>query len=56
VLVAGIAGFKRGVRSANASAQFLRRWLDRADFVWLVSDDILDEYRDVLQRLAFDHT
>lgn len=52
VLVAGMAGFKRGVRPPNPSAQFLRRWLERANFVWLVSDDILDEYRDVLQRLG----
>lgn len=52
VLIAGIAGFKRGVSATNPSAQFLRRWLERANFIWLVSDDILTEYRDVLHRLG----
>ena len=52
MLVAGIAGLKRGIVGANSSAQFLRRWVDQANFVWLISDDILDEYRDVLRRLG----
>jgi predicted nucleic acid-binding protein len=51
VLVAGVAGFKRGVRPVNPSAQFLRRWIERDTFLWLTSEDILAEYRDVLRRL-----
>jgi predicted nucleic acid-binding protein len=27
-------------------------WVDRRTFVWLVSKDIVDEYRDVLRRLG----
>lgn len=52
VLVAGISGFRREPPPrANKSAQLLRTWVDRRSFVWLVSKEILDEYRDVLRRL-----
>ncbi len=52
VLVAGISGFRTGVvSSSNASAQLLRDWLDRATFTWIVSEEILDEYKAVLRRL-----
>lgn len=51
MLVAGIAGFKRRIAATTPSARLLRRWVDRNHFTWLVSRDILDEYRDVLRRL-----
>jgi len=52
VLVAGIAGFKQGyIPGKSASADVLHRWAERADFVWLVTEDILDEYKEVLKRL-----
>lgn len=52
VLVAGIAGFRRGdVELKNDSARLLREWVERHTFTWLVSDEILMEYREVLARL-----
>jgi len=52
VLVAGIAGFRsRGV-VRNPSASLLRDWLESATFTWLVSGDVLAEYKEVLARLG----
>lgn len=49
VLVAGIAGFKPpDITPANPSAVFLRDWIERDTFVWLLTDEILREYKDVL--------
>jgi hypothetical protein len=45
--VAGIAGFKSGyVKGRNASADLLYRWADTADFTCLISEEILDEYKE----------
>jgi predicted nucleic acid-binding protein len=53
VLVAGIAGFKSFVaKPANASAYLLRLWVNEGNFIWLVSDEILAEYKYVLKRLG----
>ena len=52
VLVAGIAGFKSGRSVRNPSASFLRGWLESATFTWLVTEDILAEYKEVLRRLG----
>lgn len=52
VLVAGIAGFKSGQTVQNPSARFFREWLERATFTWLVSEEILAEYKEVLRRLG----
>ncbi len=49
-MVAGIAGFKAGREPANASARLLRDWIERGNFVWLVTEVILDEYKNVLAR------
>lgn len=52
VLVAGISAFRdEPLNLQNASARLLRGWIERRTFTWLVSVDILDEYRDVLRRL-----
>lgn len=52
VLVAGISGFREPfVRGRNASADLLHQWAEKNDFVWLVTEDILDEYKEVLKRL-----
>jgi predicted nucleic acid-binding protein len=52
VLVAGISAFRREPPSPdNTSARLIRAWVERAIFIWLVSDAILEEYRDVLRRL-----
>ena len=52
VLVAAIAGFKSGRPVKNSSAALLRSWLENASFVWLISEDILTEYKEVLARLG----
>lgn len=52
VLVAGIAGFKSGQRVRNPSGSLLRGWLESATFTWLVTEDILAEYKEVLRRLG----
>lgn len=51
--MAGIAAFRRGETSIfNPSASLIRQWITDATFVWLVSSDILDEYKTVLARLG----
>ncbi len=52
VLVAGVAGFKGRRSVRNPSASFLRDWIERATFTWLVSEDIIAEYKEVLTRLG----
>ena len=52
VLVAGISGFKGTYTPGkNPSADLLRKWAEEEAFVWLISEDILDEYKEVLRRL-----
>jgi putative PIN family toxin of toxin-antitoxin system len=52
VLVAGISGFKDAyVAGWIASADVLYRWAKEDHFVWLVTEDILDEYKEILSRL-----
>ncbi len=52
VLVAGISGFREPfVSGRNPSADVLHRWAEKNHFVWLITEDILDEYKEVLQRL-----
>jgi uncharacterized protein len=52
VLVAGISGFREPfVRGRNPSADVLHRWAERNHFMWLITEDILDEYKEVLKRL-----
>jgi predicted nucleic acid-binding protein len=53
VLVAGIAGLKSPeIAPKNPSANLLRNWIEEDTFVWLVSDEILVEYKRVLGRLG----
>jgi predicted nucleic acid-binding protein len=52
VLAAGIAGFKSWRAVRNPSASLLRDWLENATFTWLVTEDILAEYKEVLTRLG----
>lgn len=52
VVVAGVAGFKPGRTAENPSASFLRDWLEHGTFVWLVTEDVLSEYKGVLTRLG----
>jgi len=39
------------IAPSNASAGLLREWIEADTFVWLVSDEILLEYKRVLARL-----
>jgi len=53
VLVAGIAGFKSTeIAPKNPSANLLRDWIEGDTFVWLVSGEILLEYKRILGRLG----
>jgi predicted nucleic acid-binding protein len=36
----------------NPSASFLRDWIEAATFTWLVTEEILSEYKGVLSRLG----
>jgi predicted nucleic acid-binding protein len=51
-LVAGISGFREPfVSGRNPSADVLHRWAEKNHFVWLITEDVLDEYKEVLKRL-----
>jgi len=53
VLVGGISGFRKPfVRGKNPSADLLHRRAEKSNFVWLVTEDILDEYKEILERLG----
>jgi len=50
--VAGISGFREPfVSGRNPSADVLHKWAERNNFVWLINEDILEEYKEVLKRL-----
>ena len=52
VLVAGISGFREPFFAGkNPSADVLHRWAEKNNFVWLITEDILEEYKEVLKRL-----
>jgi len=53
VLVAGISGFREPfVPGRNPSADVIHKWAERRNFVWHVTEDILEEYKEVLKRLS----
>ena len=50
--MAGISGFREPfVPGRNPSADVLHRWAEKNHFVWLITEDILEEYKEVLKRL-----
>lgn len=52
VLIAGIAGLRPEYRPGiNASADLLLKWAVSDCFTWLYSEEILEEYKDVMRRL-----
>ena len=52
VLVAGVSGFKETyVRGRNPSGDVLHNWAKQQIFVWLVSEDVLNEDKEILRRL-----
>jgi predicted nucleic acid-binding protein len=51
--VAGIAAFRQsGAQSPVPSAKFLRDWIENDTFLWLISETIMDEYKEILARLG----
>jgi predicted nucleic acid-binding protein len=51
--VAGIAGLKHlKIAPKNPSAKLLRHWIEKDTFIWLVSDEVLLEYKQILSRLG----
>ena len=50
VLVAGVSGF-RDEPSDNPSASLLADWTEAPTFVWLLTEEIISEYVEVLERL-----
>jgi len=48
-----VAGFRDA--GHNASADFLRRWVSDNTFIWLISEEIVDEYKEVLARHKVRH-
>lgn len=53
VLVAGIAGLKpTEITPQNSSARMFRDWVENGTFIWLVTDEIILEYKTVLARLG----
>jgi hypothetical protein len=51
VLVAGISGF-RDEPSDNPSAALIAVWAEAPTFVWLLTEEILSEYVEVLERFG----
>ncbi len=52
VLIAGISGFREPyISGKNPSADLLYEWAEKESFLWLYSEEILDEYKKVLRRL-----
>jgi predicted nucleic acid-binding protein len=53
VLVAGIAAFREPYAAGrNPSTEILHSWAEKNSFVWLITEDILEEYKEVLKRLG----
>ena len=52
VVVAGVAGFKSWRVIQNPSASLLRDWVELGTFTWLVTEEILSEYKGVLGKLG----
>ena len=51
VLVAGIAAFRdSGSQPPVPSAHLLRDWIDNGTFTWLINEEIVDEYKEILAR------
>ena len=51
--MAGIAGLKSlEIAPRNPSAKLLQDWIEGDTFVWLVTDEIISEYKRVLARLG----
>ena len=53
VLVAGVSAFKPQKKLVTIpSAVLLRGWIDNGNFVWLLTEDIVAEYKAILRHLG----
>ena len=51
VVIAGAAAFRGApLQPETDSGTLLLKWIDEGHFQWLYTEDILDEYKDVLKR------
>ena len=52
VVISGISAFKGSFTPGrNPSADTLRQWVEKGKIVWLVTPEILEEYKEVAKRL-----
>lgn len=52
VVISGISAFKGSLTAGkSSSAAMLHAWVERGNFVWLVTAEILEEYKEVSKRL-----
>ena len=52
-VISGISAFKHSiVAGKNPSADLLYDWVEKSDFVWLVTPEIVGEYKEVAKRLG----
>ena len=52
VVISGISAFKGSfVQGKNSSVDMLHEWAETGNFVWLVTAEILEEYKEVAKRL-----
>ncbi len=52
VLISGMSAFKGSFTSGMySSADMLHEWVEKGSFVWLVTPEILEEYKEVARRL-----
>ena len=52
VVISGISAFKSSFEPGrNPSADTLREWIENGKFVWLVTPEILEEYKEVAKRM-----
>jgi len=52
VLVSGMSAFKGSFVSGKySSADILHEWVEKGSFVWLMTAEILEEYKEVARRL-----
>lgn len=52
VVISGISAFKGSFAPGrNPSADTLREWVENGKFIWLVTPEILEEYKEVAKRL-----
>lgn len=51
VVIAGAAAFRgTPLRPETESGKLLLRWIEEGHFQWLYSEEILDEYKEILKR------